>query len=457
MLPFRALSPLLLTLVVAASGCTRDESYPNHPITLVCPWAKGGGTDGLSRQMAVLLERELGVAVNVENQTGGEGVTGHSAGAQARPDGYTLMMMTVELNMLHWRDLTSIRHRDFRTLMVLNRDAAALLVRSDAPWQSIGDLASEIKSRPGELKGSGTAKGGIWHLAFAGWLHAIGQSPTDVNWIPTRGAGPSLQELIAEKDRGLDLVCCSLPEAQPLMASGRVRALGVMAAERLAEFPDVPTFVEQGVDWSLGGWRALGVPAATPERIVERLLGALRKIVAGDEFLGFMRHRGFVIAVEEGDVEIANRDGCRAGQAAEEPGVHRAGHIAVRSLLLPGSAGRLARRHADRSRREANTRSRRALRFRLRRALAVGLCTSRRTRLALSPADRRRRRVRPARQVARLPDLRRGDRLPVARSSRQPPARQRDGDRRAHPARVPALREGAARAAASRDPVVVTP
>ena len=308
MLPFRALSPLLLTLVVAASGCTRDESYPNHPITLVCPWAKGGGTDGLSRQMAVLLERELDVAVNVENQTGGEGVTGHSAGAQARPDGYTLMMMTVELNMLHWRDLTSIRHRDFRTLMVLNRDAAALLVRSDAPWQSIGDLASEIKSRPGELKGSGTAKGGIWHLAFAGWLHAIGQSPTDVNWIPTRGAGPSLQELIAEKDRGLDLVCCSLPEAQPLMASGRVRALGVMAAERLAEFPDVPTFVEQGVDWSLGGWRALGVPAATPERIVERLLGALRKIVAGDEFLGFMRHRGFVIAVEEGDVAVSNLD-----------------------------------------------------------------------------------------------------------------------------------------------------
>src|SRR5690606_24775956 len=108
-----------------------------------------------SRQVAALLEQELGVPVNVVNATGGSGVTGHTRGSLARPDGYTITMTTVELNMLHWRGLTNITHRDFEPLMLLNRDDAALFVREDAPWEGLGDLEAAVRENPGVLKASG--------------------------------------------------------------------------------------------------------------------------------------------------------------------------------------------------------------------------------------------------------------------------------------------------------------
>jgi len=200
--------------------------------------------------VAALLERELDVPVNVINATGGAGVTGHTRGALARPDGHTITMVTVEINMLHWRGLTTISYKDYEPVGMLNRDAAALFVRHDAPWQDLRQLEEHIRQHRGELKASGTAQGGIWHLGFAGWLNSVGLSPSDARWISINGAAPSLQELLAG---GVDAACCSLPEAQALLDGGRIRCLGVMSSERLGSFPDVPTFVEQGVDWTLTG------------------------------------------------------------------------------------------------------------------------------------------------------------------------------------------------------------
>ena len=93
---------------LSLSGCRHAESYPSRPITLVCPWAAGGGTDRVSREMAMLLERELGEPVSVINATGGKGVSGHNRGLSARPDGYTLTMITFELNTMHCAGLTEL-------------------------------------------------------------------------------------------------------------------------------------------------------------------------------------------------------------------------------------------------------------------------------------------------------------------------------------------------------------
>ncbi|MCO6459012.1 MAG: tripartite tricarboxylate transporter TctB family protein [Pirellulaceae bacterium] len=268
----------ILAGLLLLAGCGGRGEFPRRPITLVCPWAAGGGTDRVSRQLAVHLEQELGKPVNVINATGGKGVTGHRRGLQARSDGYTLAMVTVELNMLHWSGLTQLDWRDCQPLMSINEDYAALLVRDDAPWHSLAELEAAVRAQPGRLRASGTASGGIWHLALAGWLRQQGLAATDVVWISSAGAGPSLQELISG---GLDMVCCSLPEASSLYKSGKVRAVGVMAPERLAGFDEVPTFVEQGTDWSLGGWRGLALPLGTPPDRVEVLERALRRVVTG--------------------------------------------------------------------------------------------------------------------------------------------------------------------------------
>ena len=229
--------------------------------------------------MAAHLEQELGVPVNVINATGGKGVTGHSRGLNALPNGYTLTMITLELNMMHWSRLTKLTHNDCTPLYSVNEDHAALFVKTDAKWNSLQDLEVEIKARPGQLTASGTASGGAWHLGIAGWLIAGGMSADDVTWVSSTGAGPSLQELISG---GLDMVCCSLPEARTLLESGQVRALGIMAPKRALGFEEVKTFREQGTDWTLGAWRGLAVPTDTPEEIVDMLTGAIRRIVEGE-------------------------------------------------------------------------------------------------------------------------------------------------------------------------------
>ena len=150
----------ILTAALLSWGCDRGGAYPNRPVRIICPWSAGGGTDGLSRQMAIFLEQELGAPFNVINETGGEGVTGHSTGALATPDGYTLTMMTAELNMLHHRKMTPIDCSHFRTLMVLNCEPAAIIVPADSQWKTVGDLEKSIRENPGKLKASGTAKGG---------------------------------------------------------------------------------------------------------------------------------------------------------------------------------------------------------------------------------------------------------------------------------------------------------
>jgi tripartite-type tricarboxylate transporter receptor subunit TctC len=287
----RRLLFLLLTIVgIPCCGCRDEGDFPNRPITLVCPWSPGGGTDRVSREVAALLEDELKIPVNVINATGGSGVTGHTRGALAKRDGYTLTMITVELNMLHHRGLTNINYRDFDPLILVNRDASALFVRSDAPWQSLADLEREIRAKPRGLKASGTAQGGIWHVAVAGWLDHVGMKVDDVIWVSINGAGPSLQELISG---GVDFICCSLPEADTLMEAGRIRSLGVMAPERVPGYTDVKTFVEQDVDWSMGGWRGLALPNEVPEDRKAILLAALERVIARDEYREFMTTSGF--------------------------------------------------------------------------------------------------------------------------------------------------------------------
>jgi tripartite-type tricarboxylate transporter receptor subunit TctC len=262
------------------TGCTGKSEYPSRPITLVCPWSPGGGTDQVSRQIAVFLEAELDTPVNVINATGGQGVTGHSRGLHARPDGYTLAMMTLELNMMHWRGLTKMTYADCIPLISVNEDAAALFVRSDAPWKTLTELSEAVKREPGKLKASGTAYLAAWHLALAGWLISMDQAPDAIAWIPYGGAGPSIQELMSG---GVDMVCCSLPEARTLYEQGELRCLGVMSQKRVesASFADIPTFAEQGFDWQLVGWRGLGLPLGTPPAIQDRLLAALERIVTG--------------------------------------------------------------------------------------------------------------------------------------------------------------------------------
>lgn len=286
--PFVALifkMALLILIVILTDGSVRgaDSEYPTRPITMICPWAAGGGTDRVSRQLAMLLEQRLGQPVSVINATGGKGVTGHNRGLSARPDGYTIAMITFELNTMHWAGLTTLTYADCIPLFSVNEDYAALFVRGDSSWNNLAEIEAAIAADPKQLTASGTAVGGAWHLALAGWLASAGRNAGDVKWIPSEGANPSMQQLMSG---GVDMVCCSLPEARVLLESGDVRAIGVMSEKRAVGFEEVPTFSEQGRPWTLGGWRGLAVPLNTPPAIVQRLTDEIQEIVGQDAVAG---------------------------------------------------------------------------------------------------------------------------------------------------------------------------
>jgi tripartite-type tricarboxylate transporter receptor subunit TctC len=279
-----------IALALVAGGPLRAE-YPERPITIIVPWGAGGGTDATGRILATLLEQQLGVPVSVVNRTGGSGVVGHSAIATAEPDGYTLGVVTVEIGMMHWQGLTELTYEDYTPLALYNADPAGLQVRVDAEWQSAQEVLDAVKAEPGAYKSSGTGQGGIWHLALAGMLQEAGIAPDAAPWVPSQGAAPGLQDLVAG---GVDIVTCSVPEAQALLEAGRVKSLAVMSEERNPTFPDVPTLKEAtGLDWTVAAWRGIAGPAGMPQEVADKLVPLLQEIWEGQEFRDFMAQRGF--------------------------------------------------------------------------------------------------------------------------------------------------------------------
>ncbi len=282
-----ALSPAIL-----ARPALAQPRWPNRPVQMICPWAAGGGTDAVVRIVAQLLERELGQPFNVVNRTGGSGVVGHAAIAQAAPDGYTLGIITAEICMLHWQGLTEVTYRNYTPLGLMNNDPPGVQVNSGSPHKDVKSLADAIKaSRPGQLKASGTGQGGIWHLALAGWLGAMGLKADHVRWVPSNGAAPAMQDLAAG---GLDFTTCSVPEARAMLDAGRARSLAVMAPERLSAFPNIPTLKEaMGVDYQTGAWRGIAGPTGLPAEAKAAVEPALGKVFNSNEYKVFMNNRGF--------------------------------------------------------------------------------------------------------------------------------------------------------------------
>jgi tripartite-type tricarboxylate transporter receptor subunit TctC len=295
MTPRRALlagATLALAVLALGQGSPAAAAYPDRPITMIVPWGAGGGTDATARIVASLLEKELEVPVNVVNRTGGSGVVGHSAIATAAPDGYTIGMITVEIGMMHHQGLTELKWDSYTPLALMNVDPPGMQVRADSPYATGKDLLDAIRAAPkGQFKASGTGQGGIWHVALGGWLQGAGLPADQVQWVPSQGAAPGLQDLAAG---GVDLVTCSVPEAKALIDAGKVKSLAIMAPERSAIFPDVPTLKEAtGVDFTIGAWRGVAGPKGMPQEAVDRLASLLERIYASEAFKGFMNQRGF--------------------------------------------------------------------------------------------------------------------------------------------------------------------
>jgi tripartite-type tricarboxylate transporter receptor subunit TctC len=295
----RTMLGTLGALALAFAAGSAQAAWPERPITLIVPWGAGGGTDATARIIGSLLEKELGQPVNVVNRTGGSGVVGHQAIATAAPDGYTIGLITVEIAMMHWQGLTDLTPASYTPIGLVNMDPAGLQVRADSPYKTANDVVAAIKANPGKLKASGTGQGGIWHLAVAGMLKDLGVDPAGLPWVPSNGAAPGLQDLVAG---GVEVVPCSLPEARSLIDAGKVRSLAIMADAPSALYPNVPTLkAATGSEWKLGAWRGIAAPKGIPPEARDKLVAAIRKIASAKEYTEFMAQRGFGVIYQGPD------------------------------------------------------------------------------------------------------------------------------------------------------------
>ncbi len=262
------------------------SSYPNQPIHMIVPWAAGGGTDAVARVLAKEAESILGTSIVVENRTGGGGAVGHSAVAQAKPDGYTVGMTTVELIIQpHVQDVP-YSYKDLQPILQVNSDPAAITVRADSQWKTLDELIAYAKSHPGELRCSGTGYAGIWHLAL---LELQKESGTEFTFVPSQGAAPAVTELLGGH---IELVSCSPPEVASQVDAGQLRMLAVSGNSRHPKYPDVPTMKELGYNVGTTVWRGIQVPKGTPDAIVQKLHDAFKKAYESESFKKTMTNLG---------------------------------------------------------------------------------------------------------------------------------------------------------------------
>jgi tripartite-type tricarboxylate transporter receptor subunit TctC len=264
-----------------------ETDYPTDDIELIVPYAAGGGTDLVARAVAEGLEDVLEVSVDVVNVEGGAGVVGKERLVNAEPDGHTIGSATVHMLTYHRTGLGEVTKDDIEPIGQVSDVPAGVTVADDAPWEDVNELLDHARENPGELVGSGTGIGGIWDIARAGLLDAAGLEPDAIRWVPSEGAAPALQELTAG---GIDVSFASLPENATMLEEGRVRALASTGEERQPGFDDVPTLIEEGIDFSVGAFRGYAAPPGTPPEVIAVLDDALGQVVESEDFIEVMEN-----------------------------------------------------------------------------------------------------------------------------------------------------------------------
>ncbi|WP_108660199.1 Bug family tripartite tricarboxylate transporter substrate binding protein [Acuticoccus kandeliae] len=264
--------------------------YPERPVTVIVPWGAGGGTDTVTRILAAGLEQELGQPINVVNRTGGNGVVGHMAIANAKPDGYTIGACTPEVSYFKTLGLSDLTLDDFTIISRMATIPAGLTVKTGS-YDNAEALIEAIKSEPaGTFSSSGSGVGGTWHMAAGGLSEALGQPATKIKFIPSQGGAPALQDLVAG---GINLFTGSPIEAQTLADAGEVTVLAVLSDERLSSMPDVPTLKEAtGVDYEIKNFFSLCAPAGIPAEVTAKLEQAGGVAHAGDAVQSALKERG---------------------------------------------------------------------------------------------------------------------------------------------------------------------
>jgi tripartite-type tricarboxylate transporter receptor subunit TctC len=248
------------------------QDWPTRPLTLVVPWAAGGGTDVMGRIMARRMSEILGQQVIVENVPGAGGMTGAARVARAEPDGYTVLFggespnsQSPLVNKAPLYDPAT----DFTPVALMAIQPLILVARSGIPAANLPDFIAYAKANQSTMQYGSPGTGTGSHLACA----LLGLSTgIDVTHVPYRGLGPAMQELLAGR---IDYLCPTITTAMSQIEAKQVQVTAVLGRERSPRLPSIATAEEQGLkDFEVYSWNAIFLPKATPAPVVEKLHAA---------------------------------------------------------------------------------------------------------------------------------------------------------------------------------------
>jgi tripartite-type tricarboxylate transporter receptor subunit TctC len=271
-----------MTIFVASTaltGTAAAQTYPNRPITLICPYPPGGATDAISRIIQDAMTQSLGQQIVIENIGGAGGMIAATKAARAAPDGYTILIHQVALaaGMTMYKNLSFDAEKDFVTIGLINNAASVWAGRADLPPANMTELVKWMKEPDRNAKIAHPGVGSFGHLAGVLVAQELGATVTQV---PYRGAGPALNDLLAGQ---VDMASQSAVQSAPLVKAGKLKGYAIIGRARFRGLPDLPTMGELGYKkLELDFWHMLLAPGGTPRPIVDRLNAALRHAMADE-------------------------------------------------------------------------------------------------------------------------------------------------------------------------------
>jgi tripartite-type tricarboxylate transporter receptor subunit TctC len=268
-----AVRAALVAFISLVCGPALAQDYPNRPVKVVVPFAAGGGTDALARYINKGMEQRLGQPFIVENR-GGSGTTlGATAVARAEPDGYTIMLGTASTFAVApglYKRLAYDPTRDFSPIMLVATVPFVLTVNPSLGVNSVQELVALAKRKPGELSYASAGVGAVHHIFCELFMSMTG---IDMKHVPYRGGGQAINDVVAGH---VPVYFADAGPAAPLIASGKLTALGVTTDKRTANLPNVPTLHEAGViGYEANTWQMMVGPAQMPAPVVTKLNKAL--------------------------------------------------------------------------------------------------------------------------------------------------------------------------------------
>jgi len=287
----KLLCALGASLLLSAAP-SQAADYPTEPIKLIVPFAPGGSVDTVARILGQELTKELGQSIVVENRAGAGGNIGFEAVAQAKPDGYTLLMASSPLavNVSLYKSLGYDPVKSFAPVSLVALQPNVLIVNPELPVKTVAELIEYGKANPGKLNFGSSGLGASQHLSGELFKRRTG---IDMVHVAYRGGGPAMTDLVAGR---IQLMFETIPSSIPYITSGQLRPLAVTVEKRSPQLPDVPTMAEAGVtDFVSRGWLGMAAPAGTPQPIIDKLNAAVVKALAEPAIAKRLTELGLVV------------------------------------------------------------------------------------------------------------------------------------------------------------------